>query len=243
MFGLTTTCLSLGLKCYNSVTPWKECPAINLHALKVSASQNTGVWLIKRQKVMSDNKVSLQQILKCTWWNIFVWAWLCDYISNYYCSGKQNFCSKLPLKRQHKTVSPSFIASPDHLLSSPLCNFRGECWRAFGLIQCYLALLYESIKLMVLDQPRENAHKTETNWEIIVLVNLSKSSITHNVLNFFFLIQHKLSPPKYWWLVKRQTAMLNQTKRRQHFWHPNQIYWMANQNMNTTRSQIMLDLF
>lgn len=52
---------------------------------------------------------------------------------------------------------------------------------------------------MVPDQPRENAHKTETNWEIIVLVNWSKSSITHNVLNLFHLTQHKLSHPKYWW--------------------------------------------
>lgn len=32
-----------------------------------------------------------------------------------------------------------------------------------GLIQCYLTLLYESIKLMVSDQPLEDAHKAETN--------------------------------------------------------------------------------
>lgn len=51
---------------------------------------------------------------------------------------------------------------------------------------------------MVPDQPRENAHKTETNWEIIVLVNWSKSSITHNVLNLFCLTQHEPSHPKYW---------------------------------------------
>lgn len=41
-----------------------------------------------------------------------------------------------------------------------------------GLIQCYLTLLYESIKLMVSDQPLEDAHKAETNWEIIGLVKL-----------------------------------------------------------------------
>lgn len=76
---------------------------------------------------------------------------------------------------------------------------RRGCQRVFGLIQCYLTLLYESIKLMVPDQPRENAHKTETNWEIIVLVNWSKSSITHNVLNLFYLTQQELSHPKYWW--------------------------------------------
>lgn len=100
------------------------------------------------------------------------------YISSCYCSWKQN----LPLKRCHKTVSLCFIASALRL-TSHVFDFRGESRHAFCLIQCYLTLLYERIKLMVSDQPREDAHKIETNWEIIGLVNWSKSSITHSILH------------------------------------------------------------
>lgn len=127
--------------------------------------------------------------------DIFVWVLLC-HIFKCYCSWKQNFYSKLALKRHHKTASPSFTASPRHLPTSSLCDFRGECQRALCLIQCYQTLLYESIKLMVPDQPTEKAHKTETNWEIIVLINWSKSSITHSVPNLFHLSLHKLLHPK-----------------------------------------------
>lgn len=109
----------------------------------------------------------------------------------------------------------------------------------FCLIQCYLTLLYESIKLMVPDQPRENAHKTETNWGIIVLINWPKSSITHNVLNLFRLTQHKLSHPKYWW-PKCTNCNANANKRETKTGNCYQIYGLVfeyiNQHQTATKS-------
>lgn len=100
-------------------TSWKEWPAIKqpISTAKMAASQNTQVCLIHERRVMSDNKVPLRQTLKRTGGIIFVWDSLCGDVPNCYCSGKQNFCSKLALKRHHKTVPPSFIASPRLLLS------------------------------------------------------------------------------------------------------------------------------
>ncbi len=109
-------------------TSWKEWPAIKLaiSTTEMGASQNTYVCLIHEHKVALDNKVSTQQTLKWTAGYIFVWVPLCDYISNCYCSWKQNFCSKLALKRHHKTVPPSFIASPRLLPPSPRCDFTSN---------------------------------------------------------------------------------------------------------------------
>lgn len=53
-----------------------------------------------------------------------------------------------------------------HLSLPPLvifCSNVSAVEMLLGLIQCYLTLLYESIKLMVSDQPLKDAHKAETN--------------------------------------------------------------------------------
>lgn len=58
------------------------------------------------------------------------------------------------------------------------------------LIQSYLTLLYESIKLMVSDQPSEDAHKVGTNWEIIGPIKLAQG--LHNLACTGQVQRHKL---------------------------------------------------
>lgn len=97
-----------------------------------------------------------------------------------------------------------------HLSQSPLVIFHSDVSAVetvLGLTRCYLTLLYESIKLMVSDQPLEDAHKAETNWEIIGLIKLPqelhKSAPTGQVQ------RHKLQTTK-------QTVNTTQRKKKCH---------------------------
>lgn len=57
------------------------------------------------------------------------------------------------------------------------------------LIQSDLTLLYESIKLMVPDEPLEDAHKAGTNWEIIGPIKLVQE--LHNLVCTGQVQRHK----------------------------------------------------
>lgn len=57
------------------------------------------------------------------------------------------------------------------------------------LVQSDLTLLYESIKLMVSDQPLEDAHKAGTNWGIIGPIKLVQE--LHNLVCTGQVQRHK----------------------------------------------------
>lgn len=69
---------------------------------------------------------------------------VCDYASSCYSCWKHN----LPWEKHHKAVSSSFTASACHRHSDV-----SAVEMVPSLIQCYLTLLYESIKLMVSGSP------------------------------------------------------------------------------------------
>lgn len=105
-------------------TSWKERPAVKQAITRAPHKTHKSVWCTntgaRRTIKCPCNRRSNRQGER------YLFGIRRGHIFNCYCSSNQNFYSKLALKRHHKPVAPSLIASPRLPLASPLCDFSSK---------------------------------------------------------------------------------------------------------------------
>lgn len=134
--------------------------------MKETVCYKNDISLFHEQKVASGNKTSAHQAVERSGRR---------YLCGFYCGTTllQLLETQLALRKAplHHSLPPLVIVH-----SSVVSEEETVLW----LIQSDLTLLYESIKLMVSDQPLEDAHKAGTNWGIIGPIKLVQD--LHNLV-------------------------------------------------------------